>query len=213
MKRFLVIIGAALMTISISTASIAGSLGIGITGNYTMLDTSGSETQRQTRTGASGSISEDVVLPEFFVEFVADNNFALGLSYVPVQELGSSSRTDTDLATKTNTASAELDNMVRLYVDIPIFRGTYITGGISNTTIVTTEVLVTGSSYDKEDNVLGYSYGLGYKGMLGTSSNLYYKAEYIWSQYDAYDDTSDGDNTVHADTESTSAKLSVAYKF
>ena len=70
MKRFLVIIGAALMTISISTASIAGSLGIGITGNYTMLDTSGSETQRQTRTVASGSISEDVVLPEFFVEFV-----------------------------------------------------------------------------------------------------------------------------------------------
>ena len=40
-----------------------------------------------------------------------------------------------------------------------------------------------------------------------------YKAEYIWSEYDAYDDTSDGGNTVHADTESTSAKLSVAYKF
>ena len=70
MKRFLVIIGAALMAISISTASIAAGIGIGLTGNYTTLDTSGTETQRQTGTVASGSISEDVALPEFFVEFV-----------------------------------------------------------------------------------------------------------------------------------------------
>jgi len=212
MKRFLAIISATLMAISISTASFAG-VGIGLTGNWTTLDTSGSETQRDSGDVASTEVSEDVAIPEMFIEFIADNNFTIGVSYVPVQELGSSSRTDTDLVTATNTASAELADMVRMYVDIPIWNGAYITGGVSNTTIVTTENLGTGSSYDDEENVFGYSYGLGYKSMLGGSSNWYYKAEYILAEYDAYEDTSDGSNKVTADTESSSAKVSVAYQF
>ena len=211
MKRLLVIVGAILMAVSISTASVAAGLGIGLTGNVTTLDTTGTETQARTSGTVNGSISEDVAIPEFFIEYVLDNNFAFGFSYVPVQELGSSSRTDTDLATATNTAEAELDNMIRLYVDVPLFYGTYVTGGISNTTIVTKEVLGTGSSYEDE-NVMGYSLGLGLKGMLG-GSNWYYKAEYLWAEYDSYDDTTASGNRVTADTESTSAKLSLAYQF
>ena len=213
MKRLLVIVGAALMAVMISTASIAAGLGIGITGNATTLDTSGSETQRDSGTVASTSISEDVAIPEFFIEYTADNNFAIGLSYVPVQELGSSSRTDTDIATATNTASAELDNMFRLYVDVPLFYGLYVTGGISHVTIITTELLGTGSSYGNED-VFGTSYGAGLKGNFG-ASNFYYKAEYLWSEYDTFDETATGtsNNKVTADTDSTTAKLSLAYRF
>jgi len=212
-KRFktaLATIGAALFALSLTTASYAGSLGIGIAGSMNTLDTSGSETQRQTGTVASTSVSEEVDLPEMFAEYVADNNFAVGLSYIPVQELGSKSRTDTDMATATNTASAELDNMFMLYVEVPIYAGLYVKGGMSSVTIVTTEVLGTGSSYD-DQNVMGTTLGVGYKMGFG-DSGFYGKIEYLETEYDGYDDDSAG-NKVTADTETETSKISLGYKF
>ena len=212
MRNLLVIIGAALISVSITTASIAGSIGFGITGNATTLDTSGSQTLKDTAGVTSASIEEDVTIPEIFMEFTTDNNVAFGVSYVPVQQLGKSARTDTDLETVTNTAEAELESLIRVYLDVPLAYGVYATGGISNTTIVTKESLGTGSSYDDE-NVFGYSLGLGFRGDIG-DSGMYYKAEYLWSEYDSYEDTSGGNgNKITADTEATSAKLSIAYGF
>ncbi len=214
MKKLLVIISAAIMSLSITSASNADNWGVGVTAALTELDTSGTQTLKDTGGTTSTSITEDVALPELFVEYQMDSGVSFGVSYIPVQELGSKSRTDTDIATATNKASAELDNLFMFYLDYPIYENVYVKGGIQHTTIVTTENLGTGSSYDDED-VLGYTLGLGVKGDLPYGNGLFYKAEVSYTDFDEYSDSStNGEgNKVVADTEATSVKLSVGYKF
>ena len=92
------------------TVSAKAEMGIGITGAYHMMGGDGSETTRQSGEVNNGSVDENVVVPEVFVEAVADSGFAFGISYIPVRELGNKSRTDTSAATGQNqehTAKAE----------------------------------------------------------------------------------------------------------
>ena len=202
MKKLLVLLGAMLTAISISTASYAGSVGVGVTANWSDLQTDGSQTLKDTSAVTSTSVSEEVLVPELFMEIIADNGFAVGVSFIPTQELGSKSRTDTDLATATNKASAEIDNLIMLYADIPVYAGTYLTGGITYTTLITTEDLGTGSSYD-DQSITGVKVGVGYKGDI--SGGAYYKAEVSYTDFDSYSGSSDTGNTVNADMEATSA--------
>ena len=150
-----------------------------------------------------------------FIEVVGDRG-AFGVAYIPVQELGNKSRTDSNSEgdSGTYTAKAELDSHIQVYANLNIAdvggAKAYVVGGIAQATIVTAESLNSGSTYQDED-VMGYTVGLGVRGDL--PSNTFYKLEYTYTDYEAYSDKSSAGNTIDAETEVYSLKASVGYQF
>ena len=203
--------------IFLACQSVKADVAIGITGAMHSIDISGTETTRTSLENNSTSHSEDVVIPELFVETVGDT-VTFGLSYIPTRDMGSKSRTDTgDQSAGTYKAAAELDNVVQLYVDYSVteYAGAeiYIKGGIQHATIVTLESLNSGSTYPNED-VFGYTLGIGAKGDL-PYANTFYKADLTYTDFQDYKaDAQDGNgNNVEASLEDIALKFSVGYKF
>ena len=190
--------------------------GMGITGNFASVEASGSETLRNGGDTTSGSIDNDVVVPEIFIELIGDRG-ALGVAYIPVQELGKKSRSDSNTRgdTGTYTAEAEVDSHVMVYGDLNLTemggQTIYAKGGIAHAKISTLEDLNSGSTY-KDQNVWGTTIGLGMKGDLG-SGGLYYKLDVTKTVYDEYRDTNSTGNQIKADTDIVSGKVSLGYKF
>ena len=168
----------------------------------------------------AGSHSENVLVPEVFLEALLDNGAALGMSFIPTRDIGSKSRSDTNSEGDTGTykANAELDNVFQLYVDYPFAEayGATIYGkvGVQHATIVTLESLNSGSTYPNED-VFGMTIGLGAKGDIPYGNNLYYKAEAAFTDFEDYSENDEAgtNNKVEAELEDVSVKLSVGYKF
>ena len=210
MNKFISLIASMFLLL---TFSAKAEMGIGVTGAYHMLGGDGSETTRQSGEVNNGSIDENVVIPEIFLEAVADSGLAIGFSYVPVRELGSKSRTDSnsDGDSGTYTAKAELDNVFQLYSDLPVTDLVYLKLGIQHVTVDTLESLNSGSEYPNQD-LLGYTAGFGTKGDLPYGNNLYYKAEVTYTNFETYEAVSNG-NKVTADLDDVAARLSVGYKF
>ena len=217
MKKIITIL---LSFLFISFQSVKAEIGFGITGAYHMLEADGTETTRTSGENNTGSHSEDVLVPEVFLEATYDNGAAFGISYIPTRDAGSKSRSDTNSEGDTGTykAAAELDNVVQFYVDYPFADayGTTIYGkvGVQHATIKTLESLNSGSSYPNED-VLGFTLGLGAKGDIPYGNNLYYKTEVAYTDFEEYSENDeDGTgNKVTADLEDVALKLSVGYKF
>jgi hypothetical protein len=196
-------------------------MAIGVTGAVHMIDGDGTETTRESGELNKGTLDEDVVVPEVFIEAIADNGFAIGVSYIPTRELGSKSRTDaespgdTDSDDGTYTAKAELENVIQIYTDIPTGSiGSFpihVKLGVSHVTVATQESLNSGSSYPNRD-ILGATIGLGTKGDIPYGNNLFYKGEVTYTNFETFEATSAG-NKVTADLEDIAAKLSIGYKF
>ena len=213
MKKLVTIL---LSFLFISFQAVKADIGIGVTGAAHFFDASGTETTRTSGQKNNGSHSEDVVVPELFIEAISDN-FAIGISYIPVRELGNKSRTDSgDQSAGTYTAKAELDNVIQLYTDIPMGDvgnfSIYGKLGVQHATIKTLESLNSGSTYPDED-VLGFTVGLGAKGDLAFGNNLYYKAEATYTDFEDYSADSSAGNKVEAELEDVAVKLSIGYKF
>tara|TARA_B100000941_G_scaffold186018_1_gene133811 strand:+ start:102 stop:752 length:651 start_codon:yes stop_codon:yes gene_type:complete len=216
MKKLVTIV---LSFLFITIHSAKAEMAIGITGANHMLEVSGTETTRQSAQKNTGSHDEDVMVPEIFVEAISDAGLAVGLSYIPTRELGKKSRTDSnsDGDSGTYKAEAELDNVIQLYVDVPVtdFGGqsVYLKGGVQHATIATLESLNSGSTYPDAD-VLGLTLGLGVKGDL-PYGNFFYKADLTYTDFEDYSSDSDGStgNKVVAELEDTAVKLSIGYKF
>ena len=193
---------------------------MGVSGAFMMLDGEGTETTRTSGQVNNGSHSEDIAVPEVFIEMIGDNGGALGVSYIPTRDMGSKSRSDTSTTgdgqdTGTYTAKAELDNVLKLYGDVPMgsFAGgtSYLTVGLQHVKLVTLESLNSGASYPNK-NLFGYSVGLGLKGDVPYGSNLYYKGEVTYTDFETYEADGAG-NKVSADLDATTARLSIGYKF
>ena len=204
--------------IFLACQSAKADMAIGITGAMHMFDVSGTETTRTSGQKNTGDHSEDVIVPELFVETGSDG-VVFGLSYIPTRDMGSKSRTDTgDQSAGTYKAEAELDNVVQIYTDIPLTSAfgynLYAKLGIQHATISTLESLNSGSSYPNKD-VLGYTLGIGTKGDLPYGNNLYYKFDVTYTDFEDYTADSDSSpaNKVEAELEDIAAKLSVGYKF
>ena len=215
MKKLIAILFASVLFFS---APAMAEIGFGVTANYSEVDTDGSETEL---TGdlekTSASVSEDVVIPEVFVEVFNDAGWALGLSYIPARELGSKKRTDSDGSDAAEnddgdyTAKAEINNLVMLYTDIPI-GPVYVKLGLQRAEILTQELLDDTTQYE-DAHVNGYTVGLGYRGSLADGA-AFYKAEVAYTDFDEYKDTSDsGTATVVAETDVTSARISLGFAF
>lgn len=216
MKRLVSLISSLFL---ISIVSANAEMGIGISGAAHMIDGSGSETTRTSGQVNNGSHDEVAVVPELFIETIADSGFTLGLSYIPTRDMGSKSRSDTNSEgdTGTYTAKAELDNVIKFYADIPtggqILGGdTYVHLGVQHVTVSTLESLNSGSTYPNKD-LLGGTIGFGAKGDLPYGNNLYYKSEITYSNFKTYEATSNAGNKVTADLEDIAARFSIGYKF
>ena len=209
MKKIIAIV---FSTLFVAQAALA-ELAIGITGAYYSLDTEGSETELTGDTEKSTASSEENFEGlEIFGEIVTDTGLVLGASYIPARELGAKSRTDSNSEgdSGTYTAKAEVDNVVMFYADVPI-GPVYAKFGISRAELVTQESLNSGSTYDNED-VFGYTLGLGKRGDF--YGGTFYKAEFAYTNFDSYEDTSsDSEKKVEADTEVMAIKLSVGKTF
>ena len=203
----------------ISITSVKAETMIGITGALHMLDVSGTETTRSSGERNTGSESENAVVPEFFIESEVDG-IALGLSYIPTKNVGNKSRTDANSEGSSGTyrAEAELSDVIQLYVDYTVsqYAGAdiYLKGGLQFATIETLESLNSGSTYPNED-VYGFTLGIGAKGALPYGNNLFYKADITYTEFTDYenDDEAGTGNKVEADLNDTAVKFSVGYKF
>ena len=136
MKKLIAIVSSLFL---VTTISAKAEIGIGISGALHMFDADGDEITRQSGEINAGSHSEEALVPEVFIEAVSDNGFAFGLSYIPTRDVGSKSRSDTNSEGDTGTykAAAELDDVIKVYVDIPlsgfnVFGGQgYVSAGIN----------------------------------------------------------------------------------
>ena len=219
MKKLFSIVSSLIL---VSTITAYAEIGMGISGTFISIDGDGTETTSSSGEKNTGSHSEEVGVPELFIEAVTDNGGAFGISYIPTRELGSKSRTDTSDGTGSESgtykAEAELDNVIQVYADIPVIDayGALIYGkvGVQHATITTLESLNSGSTYPDED-VMGLTIGIGAKGDLNFGNNLYYKAEVTYTDFEDYeaDSTSDPSNRVEAELEDTAVKFSIGYKF
>ena len=154
---------------------------------------------------------------EFFAEIIGENGLTIGASYVPTRSLGSKTRTDVDgddAAENDNgdyVAKAELDNVYMIYTDIPV-GPVYVKLGFQHATINTLESLNSGSTYADQD-VNGWTYGLGYKNDTGFM-NTYYKAEISMTDFADYKKTNNNNtHKVEANTDIVALKLSLGAKF
>ena len=204
----------------LATVAAKAEVGMGITAAYHMLEGDGTETTRDSSEKNTGSHSEDVLVPEIFVEAISDNGFTLGVSYIPTREVGSKSRSDTNSAgdTGTYTAKAEFKNVAQIYTDIPVTSvgafPVHLKLGVQHVTLATLESLNSGSTYPDQD-LMGLTLGLGTKGDLPYGDNVYYKVEATYTDFETYSSVSDGttNNKVEADLDDSAFKISLGKKF
>ena len=202
----------------LTIVSAKADFGIGVSGAMHFIDGSGTETTRTSSEKNSGSHDELATVPEVFVEALLDNGGALGLSYIPTREMGSKSRSDSnsDGDTGTYTAKAELDNVIKVYTDIPtgasFYGDIYMHLGVQHVTVNTLESLNSGETYPNKD-LYGYTIGVGTKGDLPYGNNLYYKSEITYTNFETYTANGTAGNKVEADLEDLAARISVGYKF
>ena len=213
MRKYIAIF-TSLILVSISSAK-AESV-IGITGAYHMLDASGTETIRSSGEKNNGTHSEEVLVPEIFIEG-SGSDFIVGLSYIPTRDVGNKSRTDSgDQSAGTYTAKAELDNVLQVYGDYTFTSvpqgDVYFKLGIQHATLSTLESLNSGSTYPDAD-LFGYTLGLGLKGDLPYGDGLIFKADLTYTDFESYSATSDAGNKIEADLEDVALKLSIGKKF
>ncbi len=223
MKKLVSIISSLIL---FTIVSANAEMGIGLSGAAHLIEGSGTETTRDSSEKNNGSHDEQTIVPELFIEAIDDSNgLTVGISYIPVRDVGSKSRTDTAVAaaaggaendTGTYTAKAELENVIKLYTDIPtgsqvLGADTYVHLGVQHVTVTTLESLNSGSTYPDRD-LLGATIGFGAKGDLPFGNNLYYKSELTYTNFETYEATSNG-NKVTADLEDIAARLSIGYKF
>ena len=215
MKKLVSLVSSLLFLTIISAKA---EMGIGISGAIHLIDGSGTETTRTSGEVNNGSHDETAEVPEIFIETFDENGLTFGISYIPTRDMGSKSRTDaespgdTDSDDGTYTAKAELDNVIKIYSDIPTGYGsTYIHLGVQHVTLSTLESLNSGASYPNRD-LMGATVGFGMKGDVPYGSNLYYKGEFTYTNFETYEANGAG-NKVVADLEDFAVRASLGYKF
>jgi len=215
MKKIITILSAAMF--SLLTAQAHAEWAMGITANMATIDTDGTETLRDSGKNTKTSVSKDVTVPELFIEVVGDAG-AFGLAFIPTQEIGKKKRTDAAAVAENDAgdykAEAEIGKNTMVYANVnllDIMGGKlYAMAGLSYVEIITLENLNGGSTYQNQD-VLGTTFGAGFRGNLGDT--YFYKVEGTYTNYDGYSDQNAAGNKIVADAEVQSIKLSVGAQF
>ena len=208
MNKFKIIAFAICATFITSIAS--AEMRIGVSANYMMLETTGSETLRSNNNVTNTSKDEDAVIPSIFLEVVNSSGLGVGIDYVPVAELGSGTGQDDDFETTgANKASAELASHTTLYLIAQSSMGYYVKAGYVMADVDTTENLSTGDSYGNTDTT-GTMAAIGYSMDRGSH---FMRADVSFTDYDDVKITSTGGSVVRADVDSTAVTLSIGKAF
>ncbi len=198
-------------------------IGIGATGTLAMIDASGSETEGTAAdtSDRSKSVDNNALYGSIFAEYIADNNFVIGVSYNPFSADVSDathSRTDTSEAgsgegrsgSNTQTADAEVENYASLYMEIPM-ASAYLKLGAAQIDVKTKENAITNGGTYGDATLDAYIVGVGLKG--DTGGGYYYKlaAEYV--DFEDLSLSSSTNNSITADLDITEINFSIGKKF
>jgi hypothetical protein len=122
-----------------------------------------------------------------FVELSSDELMGLGfgVAYAPeVVSLNDEARNIQPSATGDTglqKIAADVDDLISVYVTLPVGPGAYVKAGMVRATLNTKESLATGSKYPNID-LEGYTVGGGYEGDLGDM--LFWRAEGTYQHWD-----------------------------
>ena len=212
-NKILTSLASLMLMFSIST--LKAEVNVGASVMLGQLDTSGSETEITDLNGVtdknSKSFKETFLGASVFLEYVADNGYAFGIDYVPVDvDIGDGKRTDTAAVAENDSgdrsASASLEDLITVYANIPLGgNGIYALAGYHTVDVTTAETLPSSSYGDVDLN--GYQVGLGKKG-----DN--YKFEFFYSDFEDISLTATGGSASHkieADADAMGLQLSFFY--
>ena len=213
-NKILALIASSMLILSFSSLK-AADVNLGLSLMVGQADTSGHELENGAAADKNAkSVKETFYGASVFVEARADNGFALGLDYVPINmDIGDGKRTDSDgghssgeADTGNRSASASLEDLITIYANIPLRdTGFYALAGYHTVNIVTDEALPNSKYGDADIN--GYQIGLGRRG-----DN--FKAEFFYSDFDDISLTATGGKGSHkieADADAMGFKFSVLF--
>ena len=231
MEKFkLKIIAGVSAIVLLSTSAMAGSLGLGISGGAYYMETSGTETLKDTAVKTTAKEDAKAAIGAAYIQWtMADDGFVLGYEIMPGKlKLGQGSSVVSDVTNTNGTrtkyeqkAEAELKNHQTIYVETPgLFGGKngglYLTAGVNYVKLKTLESLGTGTSYPNE-NIWGARWGLGWKSIQDEGKGMVLK---VLAEYNDYEtvvlngNASDGKvNKIEADPEAYGLKLSIGFNF
>ena len=212
-------------------------LAMGVTVTAGAYRASGSETEGTTA-GTAEKSSEEVVMgvgyPSIFVEFSieAAMGLTLGIDYVPdtlsaettsrrdynvnpVSGTKNCAGTDCDSGRQdeTNSVDADFEDLITVYVSMPI-PGTnaFVKAGMKTVDVITNESLDTGSAYNDTD-LDGVMVGFGWTAEVGEGVFIRAAADYTDFDDLSLTSTTNTDNKVEASLEGVSASLSIGKSF
>ena len=225
-------------TISLTSVAYAGSFGLGVTGSYTKINGSGTDSDAA-NTGTESSVrtksvDNNATLGSIYAEYsfddaswgAAGNGITFGASYTPGSADVSDkvfSRTDTitkeaavtAAGSSTYTAQAEVENYQNFYVELPLWKSIYVKAGMSQIDVNTKESNTTDDSKVQgtygNKTLDGTNLGIGLKGV--TSSNIVWKLAYEETDFDTLNLTSTTSNKIKADLDTEAVSLSIGYRF
>ena len=205
------------------TSLASAEMKAGITVSGYQLDANGKESKSgQSRAediaGATGSI---------FAEYSIDalNGVVIGLDVVPyeidmgavsnVRVLNSDGNQDNNVGT--NSASVDMQYPITAYFLVPSEQGLYLKAGVSYANLNVKESLTTNSTY-KDQELFGGHINVGYEHALGNyeygSGDAFIRIEAGYSEWETVKvKSSSGRNTVTADLDGMSARISIGKAF
>ena len=204
-------------------------IAFGVIGNMATFDTDGVENEAGVEHNAA-THSSDVDYPELFLEYAAQYEhvgMTFGVSLIPGDtEIGAKSRTDTQSDSNetsddsgTYTAKAEVSDHITIYVEPTFYAGNgfgiFLKGGVSHVKVNTLESVTFGtdSSAYGNQSVFGGMTGAGVK--YQAPNGLLIKLERTDTVYETVDLAAEGGNgnTISAQPEQSSTRLSIGYQF
>ena len=206
-----------------SLASAGMKAGVTVSGHQ--LDASGKEDK------SGQSRGEDIagLTGSIFAEYSIDalNGVAIGLDIVPYDiDMGSVSNVRNGVTSGnqnnqsgTNSATVDMEYPITAYFLVPSEQGLYLKAGVSYANLNIKESLTTNTSYPNPKlfgghiNV-GYEYELGGNYEYGPGEGAFIRIEAGYSEWDTVKvKSSSGRNTVTADLDGMSARISIGKAF
>ena len=207
------------------TSLASAGMKAGVTVSGYQLDANGKES------GSGQSRGEDIAgaTGSIFAEYSIDalNGVAIGLDVVPYDiDMGSVSNVrngvtmgNQDNQSGTNSASVDMEYPITAYFLVPSEQGLYLKAGVSYANLNIKESLTTNSTYKDQElfgghiNV-GYEYELGGNYEYGPGEGAFIRIEAGYSEWEKVKvKSSSGRNTVTADLDGMSARISIGKAF
>jgi hypothetical protein len=207
------------------TSLASAGMKAGVTVSGYQLDANGKEDK------SGQSRSEDIagVTGSIFAEYSIDalNGVAIGLDIVPYDiDMGSVSNVRNGVTSGnqnnqsgTNSATVDMEYPITAYFLVPSEQGLYLKAGVSYANLNIKESLTTNSTYKDQElfgghiNV-GYEYELGGNYEYGPGEGAFIRIEAGYSNWATVKvESSSGRNTVTADLDGMSARISIGKAF